>query len=65
MRLSTIRRPPAPPAPLEIGSYFCSPSELYCVEDVIGDVAVIEDCSSGELLRVLASDVRLLAPVRR
>jgi hypothetical protein len=44
------------------GDYYHSEDRLYCVEQTHGERVVLEDCASGELLDVSASDLDRLTP---
>jgi hypothetical protein len=47
-----------------VGSYYHSDTSLYLVEEKHGDHALVEDCSTGELLDMDVSAVLQLTPVR-
>jgi hypothetical protein len=59
----TTDRPPAV-FPVRVGEYLCSRRELYCVEHIGHDRAVLEDCRSGSLIDVPRSELALLHRVR-
>jgi hypothetical protein len=49
--------------PIKIGAYLHSARDLYRVEVVTGDRALIEDCRSGELTDVPLAELLRLDPV--
>jgi hypothetical protein len=46
------------------GDYYHSEDRLYCVEQTHGERILLEDCASGELLDISASDLDRLTPTR-
>jgi hypothetical protein len=50
--------------PVRIGAYLHSARDLFRVEGVSGERALIEDCRSGNLLTVPLSQLLTLKPVR-
>jgi hypothetical protein len=46
------------------GDYFHSEHRLYCVEQTNGERILLEDCASGELFDISASDLDRLTPTR-
>jgi len=57
-----IVRPPALPEP---GDYLTDGTNLYCVEELLDDHALVEDCSGGVLIDISLELLQTLAPVRR
>lgn len=55
---------PAAAFPVRVGDYLCSRRELYCVEHVGLERAVLEDCRTGSLIDVPRSELSLLKCVR-
>jgi hypothetical protein len=53
----------AKPVPVQIGAYLHSAHDLYWVEALNGEYALIEDCRSGDLLDMPLRDLRHLEPV--
>jgi hypothetical protein len=53
-----------PVEPVRIGAYLHSAHELYRVEGLTGERALIEDCRSGDLINVSFSELLALEPVR-
>jgi hypothetical protein len=51
------------PNEVQCGHYYRSDHQLFCVEDTYGEHVLIEDCASGELLDIQASNLRRLIPV--
>jgi hypothetical protein len=49
---------------VRIGAYLHSAQDLYRVEGVSGERALIEDCRSGKLIDVPLSELLRLEPVR-
>jgi hypothetical protein len=49
--------------PVKIGDYFCSERDLYRVEQVVDEQALIEDCRTGTLIDVPVSELFKLTPV--
>jgi hypothetical protein len=56
--------PQGPLDPIRIGAYFHSAEDLYRVEEVCGEHALVEDCRSGDLIDVPLSEFVTLEPVR-
>lgn len=50
---------------IEPGDYLCSERDLYWVEHLAGDRAIIEDCRTGDLIDVSASDLERLQRLER
>lgn len=50
---------------VRIGAYLHSARDLYRVEVVTGERALIEDCRSGELFDVALSELLSLEPVQQ
>jgi hypothetical protein len=46
------------------GDYYHSEHRLYCVEQTNGERILVEDCASGELFDIPASDLDRLTPTR-
>ena len=46
------------------GDYYHSEHRLYCVEQTNGERVLVEDCASGELFDIPASDLDRLTPTR-
>ena len=53
----------AKPVPVRIGAYLHSARDLYRVEALNDEFALIEDCRSGDLLDMPLRDLRHLEPV--
>jgi hypothetical protein len=49
---------------VRIGAYLHSAQDLYRVEGVSGERALVEDCRSGDLIDVSWSELLRLEPVR-
>jgi hypothetical protein len=49
--------------PIGVGDYLCSERELYHVEQVGSEHAMIENCRTGELIDALVADLSLLRRV--
>ena len=49
--------------PIKIGAYLHSARDLFRVEVVTGDRALVEDCRSGELIDVPMAELLRLDPV--
>jgi hypothetical protein len=47
-----------------VGSYYHSDTSLYLVEEKRGDHALVEDCSTGQLLDMDVRAILRLTPVR-
>jgi hypothetical protein len=60
-------RPSAPGSvtllPVAVGDYFCSERDLYRVEQIGGDDALVEDCRSGNLIAVPLTELMALQRV--
>lgn len=63
-RLATRSRPPAPDFALSVGAYLCSERDLYCVEHLGEERAVVEDCRTGRLVDVSLMELSRLQRVR-
>jgi hypothetical protein len=50
--------------PVRIGAYLHSERDLYPVDGVSGERALIEDCRSGKLIDVPLSELLSLQPVQ-
>ena len=50
-------------AAVEAGDYFSTARELYCVERVIGDRVLLEDCRTESLIEVGIEQIRAMSPV--
>lgn len=50
---------------IEPGDYLCSEHDLYWVEHLAGDRAILEDCRTGDLIDVSASDLERLQRLDR
>jgi hypothetical protein len=61
-RVKTTSRPHDRPRP---GDYLCSERELYRIERVQGDRALLEDCKTDALVDLPISELGELKPVRR
>ena len=59
------RRSATPAGGLQPGDYLSDGRELYCVEEVIGERALIEDCRSGALIEIGVPALRRLNVVKR
>ena len=46
---SQLAGPSATPTAINVGDYLCSERELYHVEQIGNEHAVLEDCRTGEL----------------
>ena len=51
--------------PIAVGDYLCSERELYRVEQIGSEHAVIEECRTGELIDTRIADLRSLGRVNR
>ena len=60
-----VRTTPAPRDSPRPGDYLCSESELYRIERIQGDRALLEDCMTAALVDLPLSELRALKPVRR
>lgn len=60
--LAAVARTAEPPQP---GDYLTDGRDLYCVEELFDDHALIEDCRRTTLIDVGLEELRELAPVRR
>ena len=58
-RTITPERPPAA-FPVRVGAYLCSRRELYCVEQIGHERALLEDCRTGSFIDVPRSELSLL-----
>ena len=47
-----------------LGDYFCTARDLYHVEHVAGDHALVEDCRSGELVDIPLDELLRLTRLR-
>lgn len=47
------------------GDYLTDGRELYCVEELFGDHALIEDCRNGALIDIGLEELDRLEPVKR
>ena len=56
--------PTAALAPLHPGDYYCTERDLYRVEELHGDFALIEDCRSEIVLDVAVSEILTMDRVR-
>jgi hypothetical protein len=56
--------PPSALEPVRIGAYLHSAHELFRVEGVNGERALVENCRSGDLIDVPVSELAGLEPVR-
>ena len=45
------------------GEYYCTARDLYHVEEVHGEFALLEDCRTGIVLEVAVSEVLSMDPV--
>lgn len=52
------------PAPLRAGEYYCTDRDLYRVEEVHGEFALIEDCRTEIELEVAVSEILAMDRVR-
>ena len=50
-------------AAVEAGDYFSTTRELYCVERVIGDRVLLEDCRTESLIEVGLEQVLAMNPI--
>jgi hypothetical protein len=57
--------PLSPLEPVRIGDYLHSARDLYRVEVVTAEGALIEDCRNGELFDVPLTELLNLEPVRK
>jgi hypothetical protein len=48
-----------------VGEYLCSERELYRIEQLGGERALLEDCRSGDLVDVPLHELLLLRRVKR
>jgi len=55
--------PTVTPSPLRTGDYLCSERELYHVEQVGSEHAMIENCRTGELIDARVADLSLMRRV--
>jgi hypothetical protein len=60
---SPVVRPSVAPTPIKVGDYLCSERELYHVEQIGSERAMIEDCRTGELMDALIADLSQLRHV--
>ena len=58
-------RPAAAVVPIAVGDYLCSERELYRVEQIGSEHAVIEECRTGELIDTRIADLSSLGRVNR
>ncbi len=56
--------PTAAPAPLHVGEYYCTRRDLYRIEEVHGEFALIEDCRTEMVLEVAVSEILTMDRVR-
>lgn len=54
-----------PPAGVARGDYLCSERDLYYVEHLSPERALLEDCRTGTLLDLSIADLERLRPVSR
>jgi hypothetical protein len=59
----SIRPPDRPSRRVRAGAYFHSARDLFRVEHVSGERALIEECRSGHVIDVPVSILRRLEPV--
>ena len=50
---------------LRVGDYLSTDRDLFCVERVVGDFVMLEDCRDGTVVEVAMDEVLLMNPVRR
>lgn len=62
-RTITRHRPTAS-SPVRVGEYLCSRRELYCVEQIRHERALLEECRTGSLIDVPRSELARLRRVR-
>jgi hypothetical protein len=64
-QVSPLVLPPATaPAPIQAGEYYCTRRDLYRIEDVHGEFALIEDCRTEMVLEVAVSEILTMDRVR-
>jgi hypothetical protein len=63
--LGTKRRAATGNPRVRRGDYFCSSRQLYCVEQVASERALVEDCATGDLIDVALGELLALRRVRR
>jgi hypothetical protein len=60
-----VRKTPRPDDCPRPGDYLCSERELYRIERVQGDRALLEDCMTEALVDLPIEELNSLTPVRR
>ena len=53
-----------PPAELRSGDYYCTRRDLYRVEEIHGEFALIEDCRTEFVLDIAVSEIMSMERVR-
>lgn len=61
--LTQLSQAPAPG--LHAGDYFSTERDLYRVEEVHGEYALVEDCRTETVLEVAVGEILEMNPVRR
>jgi hypothetical protein len=61
---SVALAPPTAPASIRPGEYFSTERDIYRVEELHGDFALIEDCRSEMVLEVALSEILAMDRVR-
>ena len=56
--------PATSPVAPRAGEYYCTRTDLYHVEEVHGEFALLEDCRTGIVLEVAVSEVLAMDRVR-
>lgn len=56
--------PPRPPARVHAGEYFSTDRDLYRVEEIHGEFALIEDCRTEMVLELAVSEIVAMNRVR-
>ena len=52
-------------SPLRVGEYYSTERDLYRIEEVHGEFALIEDCRTEHVLEVAVSEILAMNRVRR
>ena len=63
--LAATKRSPQAVLEVKVGDYLCSERDLYCVEQLGSEHALIEDCRTGELIDMPLGKLLLLQRVRQ
>lgn len=65
MKTRPTKTPLSPARDYSPGDYLCSEHELYWIEHLTGDRAILEDCRTGDLIDVSIGDLERLQRLER